>query len=196
MTVCDDCFQNFVHPLIHAGMAKNDAFFARYGQHAHWYWDDSSSTLTFSDPTLPTVRVNCSVVGTTEGNSWQWSWANKNTPPHAKHDMDKVREFGEENGYDKLTTPFLEANDYTGWEMTAVAEHVLNALGAYRFPTDEGYCYLIYRKIEEIGNNEKDDLWGAMRGTVTIPPGVDLAEPSGEVWEALSDEPSEPPALY
>jgi hypothetical protein len=43
--------------------------------------------------------------------------------------MDKVREFGVENGYDKLTTPLLGADDYTGWEMTAVAEHVLNALG-------------------------------------------------------------------
>lgn len=62
--------------------------------------------------------------------------------------MDKVREFGEENGYDKLTTPFLESDDYTGWEKTAVAEHLLNALGAYRLPTDCGFCYLIYRKIE------------------------------------------------
>ena len=28
------------------------------------------------------------------------------------------------------------------------------------------------------------DLWGAMRGTVTVAPGVDLTEPSGETWEA------------
>ena len=28
------------------------------------------------------------------------------------------------------------------------------------------------------------DLWGAMRGTVTIPPGVDLTEPTGEIWDA------------
>jgi len=139
-------------------MEKNNAFFSRYGKHAHWNWDDSSSTLTFTDPNLPTVRVDCSVVGTTEGNSWEWSWANKNTPPHAKIDMDKVREFGEENGYEKLTTPFLEADDFTGWEMTAVAEHVLNALGAYCFPTGRGFCYLAYRKIEVIVAENDDDL--------------------------------------
>jgi hypothetical protein len=150
MTICEDCFQEFVHPLVHAGMDKNDAFERRYGHHARRDWDGSSSILTFSDPSLPTVRVHCSVVGTTEGESWQWSWANKNIQPHEKLDIDKVREFGEENGYDKLTSPFLESDDYTGWEMTAVAEHVLNALGAYRFPTDCGFCYLIYRKIEEI----------------------------------------------
>lgn len=28
------------------------------------------------------------------------------------------------------------------------------------------------------------DLWGSMRGTVTVAPGVDLTEPTGEVWDA------------
>jgi antitoxin (DNA-binding transcriptional repressor) of toxin-antitoxin stability system len=28
------------------------------------------------------------------------------------------------------------------------------------------------------------DLWGAMRGTVTVAPGVDLTEPTGEIWDA------------
>jgi antitoxin (DNA-binding transcriptional repressor) of toxin-antitoxin stability system len=28
------------------------------------------------------------------------------------------------------------------------------------------------------------DLWGALRGTVTVAPGVDLTEGTGEIWEA------------
>ena len=28
------------------------------------------------------------------------------------------------------------------------------------------------------------DLWGAMRGTVTVAPGVDLTDPTGETWDA------------
>ncbi len=32
---------------------------------------------------------------------------------------------------------------------------------------------------------DKDsELWGAMRGTVTIAPGVDLTESTGEIWDA------------
>jgi hypothetical protein len=31
---------------------------------------------------------------------------------------------------------------------------------------------------------ETFDLWGAMRGTVTVAPGVDLTESTGEVWDA------------
>jgi len=184
MATCDDCFDKFVHPLIHAGMDKNEAFERRYGRHAHWDWDETSATLTFSDPKLPTVRVHCSVVGTTEGDSWQWSWANNNIPPYSKLDMDKVRDFGEANGYGKLTTSFLEVDDYMGWEMTAVTEHILSALGAYRFPTEHGYCYLVYRTIEVVGPENDNYLHGAMRGTVAVAPGVDLTESIGEIWKA------------
>ena len=186
MTLCNHSFEDFVHPLIHAGMAKNEAFFEKYGRHARWDWDDVSSTLTFSDPSMPTVRVHCSVVGTTQGDSWEWSWANQNLPAHNKLDMDRVREFGDANRYDKLTTAFLAADEYTGWEMTAVTEHILGALGAYRFPTNHGFCYLAYRKIEVIEAETTDDLHGAMRGTVTFLPDVDLTDTTGETWDAES----------
>jgi prevent-host-death family protein len=28
------------------------------------------------------------------------------------------------------------------------------------------------------------DLWGAMRGSVTVAPGTDLTAPTGEIWDA------------
>lgn len=36
----------------------------------------------------------------------------------------------------------------------------------------------------EDGTEGNTDLWGAMRGTVFIAPGVDLTESAGEVWDA------------
>ncbi len=32
--------------------------------------------------------------------------------------------------------------------------------------------------------DEPGDLWGAMKGTVKVAPGVDLTEPAGETWKA------------
>ena len=32
------------------------------------------------------------------------------------------------------------------------------------------------------------ELWGAMRGTVTFPPDIDLTEPAGVVWDVLQEE--------
>lgn len=31
---------------------------------------------------------------------------------------------------------------------------------------------------------QSEELWGALRGTVTIMPGTDLTAPTGEAWEA------------
>ncbi len=149
MAVCDDCFGEFLHPLVHESQEKNDRFREKYGEFARWDWDHERSTLTFSDPQKPKLEIDVSIVGTTQGSSWEWSWANANIPSHNKVDMERVREFGEAHGYDKLATAFLEADEYTGWGMTAIAVKVLDAPGSYRFPTDQGFCYLVYRKINE-----------------------------------------------
>jgi antitoxin (DNA-binding transcriptional repressor) of toxin-antitoxin stability system len=37
---------------------------------------------------------------------------------------------------------------------------------------------------EDANLGDLDDLWGAMEGTVTIAPGVDLTEPIDVVWKA------------
>jgi hypothetical protein len=187
MAVCDECFQKFLHPLIHESMEKNNRLREKHGQHERWDWDCDSATLTFSDAGQPKLRIQCSVVGTTQGDSWEWSWANSNIPAHEKSDIERVREFGEAEGFDKLTSKFLDADEYTGWEMTAVAAHVLGAPGSYRFPTEHGYCYLVYREIVELGDKFSSDLHGAMRGKVQVARGVDLTEPKGEVWDAESE---------
>ena len=77
MAVCDDCFEEFIHPLVHESQDKNEKFRENYGQHARWDWDEERSTLTFSDPERPSLEIDVAIVGTTEGMSWEWSWANK-----------------------------------------------------------------------------------------------------------------------
>jgi len=184
----DEAFQDFIHPLTHEIIGKNERNEATYGGHARWDWDHENSLLTFSDPDNSTLRIKVTVVGTTQGNSWQWSWANRNFEAHTKLGMEQVRDFGKASGYDQLISPFAEADEYTGWEMTAVAAHVLKALGSYRFPTELGYCYLIYREIEVIPSN-LDDIPGAMKGKLVAAPGVDLTEPTGVVWDAEQTPP-------
>ncbi len=141
----DDRFQEFVHPLFHELMEKNHAFWELYGRHERFDWDDEAVTLTFSDASLPTVRIDVAVVGSIEADSWQWSWANQNYNQRSKMGIDEVLKFGEANSFHQLTSPFLDADEYTGWQLTAVAAHILNAPGAYRFPTERGFCYLLYR---------------------------------------------------
>jgi hypothetical protein len=42
--------------------------------------------------------------------------------------------------------------------MTAVAVHLLEALGSYRFPTDQGYCYLVFREVEEVSTEQRSTI--------------------------------------
>ena len=149
MAICDDCFQEFLHPLVHELMDKNESFRNRYGLHARWDWDADSATLTFTDPVKPTLRIKTSVVGTMEDDQWEWTWANRNFESHTKRDIEQVRAYGEKNSLEPLTSAFLDADEHTGWEMTAIAAHLLQAPGAYRFPTDRGFCYVLYREIDE-----------------------------------------------
>jgi hypothetical protein len=148
MALCDDCFKDFLHPLVHESKDKNDRFWEQHGDYQSWYWDHEAVTLTFSDPAKPTLKVDVSVVGTTKGDRWQWTWANRNFEPRSWIGVEKVRAYGEANSFEKLTTPFLDADEYFGWEMTSIAVHILDALGSYRFPTDEGFCYLVFRNVE------------------------------------------------
>ena len=56
--------------------------------------------------------------------------------------MVAVREFGEKNGFPRLTVPKWQADEADGWEMSAIAAHVLDAEGVYRVPTEKGFLFM------------------------------------------------------
>jgi hypothetical protein len=95
MALCVDCFQEFLQPLFHELIEKNEAFWKRYGRHQRWDWDDQAGMIKqsrsrFPDSSLPALRIDVAVVGTTEGVSWQWSWANKNIDQRSNAGIDDV----------------------------------------------------------------------------------------------------------
>ncbi|MGC2618998.1 MAG: DUF6882 domain-containing protein, partial [Acidobacteriaceae bacterium] len=72
------------------------------------------------------------------GTRWEWSWGNPNFPEQAREKMARVRELGEEKEWAKLTSLFLDNDEYLGWELCSIAAHILNAEGSYRCPdTDD-----------------------------------------------------------
>ena len=165
MTLCADSFGEFLQPLEQRLQEKISHIENLYGPYRRWDWDSEAVTLTFHDSTKHSLRIEVTIVGTTQDDSWEWSWGNPNFAPDLTRDMEKVRAFGQVHGFEKLTSVFLDAGEDTGWEMTAGAAHVLNAPGAYRFSIGQGHCYLLYRKIEEVAqgidlNAGAEDSWG------------------------------------
>jgi hypothetical protein len=161
MTLCDDSFLEFVSPLVLSLEEKNRFLQGHYGLHKFWDWNPATSYITFYDPVLKPVRVKSSIVGTIQDHSWEWSWANPNIAEETKEGISKIRAFGMVHGYESLQTASFAGDKETGWQMAAVAVHVLNAPGAFQFATGHGTCYLLYRIIEELDELDESTLLGA-----------------------------------
>ncbi len=118
-------------------------------------YDLQAGTLIFSEEGVPKVIAEIQVAGSTShnANNWLWAWGNNHWPPERTTDSEKVRAFGEKHGICELTHDCIEDEDlnHLGWELTAIAARVTEAVGAYRPPDDNGALFLIYRSIAWAG---------------------------------------------
>lgn len=139
--LCKAClekeYKTFSHSCIHESMAQNDAWIEKYRINDWPRWDYSmeNATLIFSDKGKAKVVCRIEVAGSTTPESWEWSWGNENLPLACRKRMGEVYSLGEEKGWDRLTTLFLESDEYIGWECASVASHVLGGIGVYRCPS-------------------------------------------------------------
>jgi hypothetical protein len=149
--VCESClreeYEEFAHDSIHASIDQNEVWLEKYKINDWPRWDYSleDCTLTFSEAGEPKVICDIRAVGSVQGNSWEWSWGNKNLPDSCKGRMDEVRSFGEEKEWEKLTSLFVDnSDDYLGWELSSVAVHLLGGTAVYRCPDSETPGYFMY----------------------------------------------------
>ena len=148
-----DWYPDWRHDAFHQLMAKIDRLKAEFelSRWPRYDYDLQAGTLTFSDNGVAKVVAEIQVVGTTSNraNNWLWAWANDHWPPERTTDSQKVLRFGEEHGICELTHDYVEDDDinHLGWELTAVAARITDALGAYRPPDETGAMFLLYRSI-------------------------------------------------
>jgi hypothetical protein len=126
-------------------MDKNEKWLERYKINSWPRWDYAmeEATLTFSAAGVPKVVFRMQVVGSTKGDSWEWSWGNPHIPEACKARMLEVKEFGAAKQWARLTSLFLTNDEYLGWECASVASHILNGIGAYRCPAEGDFVYLV-----------------------------------------------------
>jgi hypothetical protein len=138
-------YKTYAHERVHEAMKRNTRWLEKYkiGGWPRWDYDLESSILTFSEKGRARVTADMTIVGTVSGSTWEWSWGNPHMPVKSQTKMERVRLFGEEKKWDKLTTLFLPNDDYLGWEFTAITAHILGAEGGYRCPEDGGFLYLV-----------------------------------------------------
>ena len=145
-----DWRHNAVHRLQKMNAMLNATF--RLDAWPRFDYDVDAGTLIFSDNGTPKVIAEIQIIGTTSVNAgnWLWAWANSDWPANQVADATLVRAFGEKHGICELTHDTIEGENLNalGWELTAVAALVTDAVGAYRPPREEGGgLYLSYKSI-------------------------------------------------
>ncbi len=118
-------------------------------KHKRWDYDQETGLLVFSNDNVPAVISDIEMIGSvsTSSETWLWSWANFSLLPNVKSRISAVRDFGDHNEFLRLIVPKWRADETDGWEMSAIAVHVLNAKGVYRVPTDTGFLFMAITDI-------------------------------------------------
>jgi hypothetical protein len=147
-------WQKFVSTCCEEFHEKNDMLSETYslGEHKRYDWDQEKGELIFSNDGIPAVIAKIDFVGSfsSKSNTWLWAWANFHLLENVRLQVEKVREFGEAQGFPRLTTAKWVAEESDGWEMSAVAARVLDAKGIYLSPRDGGATFMIIKEIRKV----------------------------------------------
>ena len=124
-----------------------------FGIHSYenWFYDQETGIITFSNTETKDkiVEIQYEEVGSISNISktWLWSWANPHIEPKVKTEIEIVRDYGKENNLESLTKNKWFADEYDAWEMTAISAYLMKAKGAYRFPLENAFSFVIYKEI-------------------------------------------------
>ncbi|MDQ3798594.1 MAG: hypothetical protein M3384_04020 [Acidobacteriota bacterium] len=123
----------------------------KLAEYDRWDADQDTGKLIFSDGKgKPKVIASFQIAGSysTYSNTWKWSWANDTIDAAMKREMNKIKEFGENNRFRELSTPQWKCAEDYAWTMTAVAGQLTKAKGAYRGQIPDGFVYLLITDIK------------------------------------------------
>jgi hypothetical protein len=144
---------------------RQDALRAEYGlasmPHAHL--NEATGQLIFSDQSnTPRVLANVQVVGSVsvQDRTWLWSWANPDVDAALYRDVLEVQMLGRARGIEQLTTPFWDGDAVDGWEVTSICAYVLQAAGAYRATSAQGFTYFVMTSVERLPEEEREEAAG------------------------------------
>jgi hypothetical protein len=97
-------------------------------------WDIDRAEIVFYRKKVPIVQADLQVVGSISRRkgTWLWGWANKTVPSQATDKMSAVRQYGEAQGFPKLTLPeWRPEAENEGHDVMCVAASVLGASATF-----------------------------------------------------------------
>jgi hypothetical protein len=119
---------------------------------ASWNFDDTASTLTFSDPSRASIIADVRLVGSysTRTNTFQWAWHTFDECAPEAVEIARLRIFGAVRGLAKLNTANWKCDEEEGWEMASIAGYVLGTEAVYRAPFDHQRWFMLLSNLRRV----------------------------------------------
>jgi hypothetical protein len=142
-----------------------------FGTEEEWLLDQDQGQLTFKFPGRSAVAV-VQIIGTYQGGNWLWAWANPLIADHLKAEALRLKEYGEQWGIPRLTSPEWPAEESDCWYMAALACQLFGAQGAYRGPAADSHTLMVFGEVthepaledrEQILNNFREEAAAEFR---------------------------------
>lgn len=120
-----------------------------FGKEEQWNLDPGQAELAFTFPGR-LVTAPAQIIGTFDLQTahWSWSWADPSAPETLTTHALQLKEFGEQNGINLLTTPTWPAEESDCWYMAALACHLCGHHGAYRGPSENLNSFITFGHVE------------------------------------------------
>lgn len=122
------------------------------------------SQLSFCGCTTKIMRSTFDTfpIGTfsTKTNTWMWAWNNSTSEERSKNQVLVVKDFGEKEGFEKLSSGHFLSDEFDGWEFIAICMRFLGGIGGYRVSNDhlEHYLLLMEQVSSERAKKLEDQL--------------------------------------
>ncbi len=115
-----------------------------------WTVDQGTGQITFTDTKRGIVATApVQIIGTynTEDSTWLWAWANSSMEAALVTDAQKLKAYGAEKGYAKLTAAKMKCDEMTAWKLAAMACMVCGQQGAYRGPAGTTMVFMTFGTV-------------------------------------------------
>jgi hypothetical protein len=147
-------WEQLVQEAYHYMAPRQEKFIAETGVGAFkgYYYDQKRGVIWFHNDGQIGVEAEMVVVGTDAKRSrtWLWSWANPSVDTRCSQPCLSVKQYGQKHGFKKLVTPKWSCDEHAGRELMTITGMILNAVGAYRCPSENGNLYLVLMRYEKV----------------------------------------------
>ncbi|ADI04603.1 hypothetical protein SBI_01482 [Streptomyces bingchenggensis BCW-1] len=112
-----------------------------------WSMDDAQITWSRDGEVFLTGRLTMIGSVSLAQQTWLWSWANESLPHAVLGDIERVRQFGEENDYPVLPWPGFNYHPELVAEARMAAASVLDAEGLWTESMDDGQLHFMVHNL-------------------------------------------------